>query len=266
MAEKYDVSGDPYFKERESIPKNEEFLHLEEVNHQCPLCGKFLTSKGKRGHNKDYQIAHIFPQSPTKDDMAVLKDVERLGDNCESFENKIALCKDHHWDYDQNKTVEDYNHLVSIKKSLIEGSTVKRELSKIRIEAELAQVITGLVGITEEKMKGPLNMEALTVESKIEPQYMLLLNHVKYDVTTYYPTIKEMLKDECARQNKKFNTLCSQVKYIYEKCSDTMHDKESIYEGITQWLTSQTGCKEETCRVVASFFVQNCEIYEKFTE
>jgi hypothetical protein len=265
-SKQFDVSGDPYFKERIDVPKNEELLHLEEVNHQCPLCGKFLTSKGKRKLNKNYQIAHIFPNRPTKDDMKVLKDAERLGDNCESFENKIALCKDHHWDFDQNKTVEAYNHLVEIKKSAMMNSTVKQELSIIRIERELSTVINKLVGLSYDQLKGQLNLEALEVDKKIEKEHMLLLNRVKTEVTTYYLTIQQLLKDECVAQGKKFDTLCSQIKYIYNKCSDTAKTKEEIFEGITKWMMSQTNCSEDSCHVVASYFVQNCEIYEKFTE
>lgn len=261
-----DVPDDPYLKERDAIPMHEELLHLEEVNHQCPLCGKFLTSRGSIKVNKNYQIAHIYPNKPSEHDKKVLKDVERMGDCCESFENKIALCKDHHWDFDQNKTVEAYNSLLEIKKTLMANSSVKKELSMIRIEEELSTVIHKLVSLTDDQMKGTLSLEALAVESKIEKEHLLLLNRVKNEVTTYYLTIQDMLKTECAAQGKKFNTLCAQIKYIYEKCSDTLKTKEDIFEGITKWLVSQTGCSEDSCHVIASYFVQNCEIYEKFSK
>ena len=45
-----------------------------------------------------------------------------------------------------------------------------------------------------------------------------------------------------------------------------MTSKEDIFESITKWLVSHTGCSEDACHVIASYFVQNCEIYEKFTE
>lgn len=41
-----------------------------------------------------------------------LKGLERLGDNSESFDNKIALCKDCHSTKDYHTTKEDYLKLI----------------------------------------------------------------------------------------------------------------------------------------------------------
>ncbi len=43
-----------------------------------------------------------------------LKGLERLGDNCEEFENKVALCKDCHGYYDDHKTKDEYLNLLTL--------------------------------------------------------------------------------------------------------------------------------------------------------
>ncbi|RGI01125.1 hypothetical protein DXD88_11235 [Coprobacillus sp. TM10-10] len=57
-------------------------------------------------------MAHIYPNSPTVEQYLELKGLERLGDNSESFDNKIALCKDCHSTQDYHTTNEDYLKLI----------------------------------------------------------------------------------------------------------------------------------------------------------
>ena len=90
------IADDPYLKDRKAPTPAEQQLYLKEVSFSCPLCGKDLRHRKQGKANKLYEIAHIFPNSPTAEQYEQLKDLPRLGDNSESFENKIALCKDCH--------------------------------------------------------------------------------------------------------------------------------------------------------------------------
>ena len=83
-----------YLQPRKNPTQSEIQLYLIEVNNVCPLCGCMLRRKDqKKPGARLFQIAHIFPNSPTQEQLEVLDRVELLGDNTESFENKIALCK-----------------------------------------------------------------------------------------------------------------------------------------------------------------------------
>ena len=90
------IAADPYLKERRAPTAVDQQLYLKEVSFVCPLCGKILRHRGQRKTNKLYEIAHIFPNSPTEEQYERLKTLPRLGSDSESFENKIALCKDCH--------------------------------------------------------------------------------------------------------------------------------------------------------------------------
>ena len=111
------IENDPYHKERESPSISDLRLYLREVNYHCPLCGKELQSRRqKKPNQKFFQIAHIYPNSPTVEQYNILRGQERLGENCESFENKIALCINCHQTQDFHTTVDDYTCLINIKK------------------------------------------------------------------------------------------------------------------------------------------------------
>ena len=73
-------------KDRQDPTPAQEMIYLGEVHHVCPLCGKKLMEIGVRKVNKNFEIAHIFPCNPTKEDMYHLDSVELYGDNS----NKIV--------------------------------------------------------------------------------------------------------------------------------------------------------------------------------
>ena len=61
------IASDPYLKERKNPSNFELQLFLKEVSFVCPLCGKQLLHRKQRKTNKYYEIAHIFPNSPTEE-------------------------------------------------------------------------------------------------------------------------------------------------------------------------------------------------------
>ena len=113
-----EIAADSYLIKRKSASEADQQLFLKEVNFYCPLCGKDLRNRKQKKPNKLYEIAHIFPNSPTVEQYLLLKSLPRLGENSESFENKIALCKDCHDRQDYHTTPEDYRSLLQ-KKNII---------------------------------------------------------------------------------------------------------------------------------------------------
>ena len=64
---------DPYLQPRKSITKTVEQDHLLEVEGLCPLCGKNLLIGKTNGKSKLFEIAHIYPNSPTQHQVEELK-------------------------------------------------------------------------------------------------------------------------------------------------------------------------------------------------
>ena len=70
MEQNQDISVDSYLQERKDPTDAELRLFLLEVNNHCPLCGKELQSRSqKKLREKKFQIAHIYPNKPTKEQL-----------------------------------------------------------------------------------------------------------------------------------------------------------------------------------------------------
>lgn len=262
--------NDPYLQPRSSISENLDSTHLLEVNGLCPLCGKYLlnnkTTKKGTIINKQYEIAHLYPNSPTKAELLELKDVERLGKTSEDFENKIALCKDCHWEYDDHKTKEEYCNLLNIKKVLLKINTSKISISHQDIEDGIENIINSFNNIAAQELK-KLNYTALKISSKIEDEYLLTRNKIENYVVLYFKFIKEKFQNLDNAGTINFNLIASQIKTSFLDCEKNLNDKSKIFSILVDWLHSKNNnFKIESCEAIISFFVQNCEVFHEITK
>lgn len=259
---------DPYLTERTTITDNMDNAYLLEADGKCPLCGKYmLVTKGRR-MNKQYQIAHIYPNSPTPNEIKELKGLERLGVNCEDFKNKIALCKDCHGYYDDHKTKDEYLNLIEIKKNLLCISKTEIETSHQDLEQEIILVINALSKADKgvlQKMK--LEYKALKISIKIEDTYTLLKSKIENYVCLYFNFIKETFQDLDQAGQINFELIASEIKTSFLKCENEMINKSQIFESLVKWLKSKlVGSSTEACEAVISYFVQSCEVFHENTK
>ncbi|MBU3216863.1 HNH endonuclease [Clostridium estertheticum] len=261
-------SNDPYLIQRIAITDNLDNAYLLEVDGICPLCGKYmLLGKGKR-MNKKYQIAHIYPNSPTPNEVKQLEGLERLGSNCEDFENKIALCKDCHGYYDDHKTKEEYLDLLKIKKNLTSVSKAKIAASHQDLEQEIILVINALSHIDEESLqKMKLEYQALKISNKIEDTYIILKVKVENYVCIFFNFIKEIFQDLDQAGHIDFGLVASEIKTTFLKCEKEMSSKSEIFRSLVKWLESKAvGSSNEACEAVISYFVQSCEVFHEIAK
>lgn len=263
-----DELNDPYLIKRISITDNIDNAHLLEVDGMCPLCGSYLLiPKGKR-MNKKYQIAHIYPNSPTSVEVKELQGLERLGTNCEEFENKIALCKDCHGYYDDHKTKAEYLRLVSIKKTLLRAAKAKISTSHQDLEQEIILVINSLSNIdhlTLQKMR--LEYQALKISSKIEETYTILKVKIETYVCIYFNFIKETFQNLDQSKQLNFDLVASEIRISFLKCEEEIISKSEIFEALVRWLKSKSaGSTNEACEAVISYFVQSCEVFHEIAQ
>lgn len=259
---------DPYLVSRTSITKNMDHAYLLEVNGLCPLCGKNLLAAKGNSKSKLYQIAHIYPNSPMPDQLKELMGLERLGDTCEDFENKIALCKDCHGIYDDRVTKKEYLALVDKKKKLLKVANSKVSISFQNLEEEISLVINSLNVITSDDLrKVSLKYRGFEIKKKFEARYTILKNKIESYNCTYYYFIKETFQNLERANQVHFNILASEVKTSFLKCDKEMDDKSDIFNSLVLWMHSKIkGASLEACEVVIAFFVQNCEVFHEITE
>lgn len=255
-----------YKRKRIDPTEGQKLIYLGEVNGLCPLCGKSLVRNGAREVNKFFEIAHIFPCNPTVEDLQQLYGVELYGENSETMHNKIALCKNCHYDYDKNKTKEKYNNLLKIKKNLERVYSVNNELADCNLEDDLRKMLVRLKDLKSDDFNGlSLSYDAVTVNRKIDDTSIILQNKVIGNVILYFKFIQEYLKDLCESSNTDFELVASNVRIVYFKCKRKEMNQEEIFETISNWLVSQTHCSQTAAEIMVSFFVQDCEVYDKLS-
>ena len=250
---------------RKRSSSNEDLRFIIEVNGQCPLCGKSLTEEKNGRTLKKFQIAHIYPYSPTDEQKEILKDLEQLGDNSESFENRIALCRDCHAKQDFHTTATEYIRLVELKKKLLRHSEAMDKLSPECIGEQIEEVLRLITASSSTSLE-ELKLDAVCVQEKIKENQPLLIK-VKGYVVEYFRYVQESFKSLENEGQLRFEVIASKVKTSYLTLKGTGRSQEDIFYELVEWLHNQTQKKHMTaCEIIIAFFVQNCEVFDVITE
>ena len=260
------IQSDNYLVKRKNPSQLDCILFLQEVNYVCPLCGKLLKHGKQKKDNKLYEIAHIYPNSPTKEQYETLKGLERLGKNSEDLKNKIALCKDCHDTQDYHTTKEDYLNLLKKKKHFLQFKELKEATITLGLEDEITIIVNKLSNIQKEDIEG-LVYTPVKLTNKFLPNEYIVMDEIQSKVTRYYTLIREQFKNIEGKNNFTFETLAGQIRSCFVKMNKISDNKEDIFRYITNWIKEKTCSESEfACQIIVSFFVQNCEVFNEITE
>lgn len=256
---------DPYQQDRKKPTESEIRLYLREVNYHCPLCGKELQNRKQVKSNKLFEIAHIYPNRPTIEQYEELHDLERLGNDSESFENKIALCKDCHDTQDYHTTKDDYLKLLQIKKGFLLSTALNDSTASLGLEDEILLVIQKLPSLEHEL--ADLKYDPIAITNKFTQQESLLKHHISGYILSLYPYIRECFRQLDGKNGFVYNVLAQQIHGCFLKMSNLTSDKEKIFNHIVSWIKEKTCSTSVTaCEAVVAFFVQNCEVFNEVSE
>lgn len=248
---------------RIKIGSNNEMILYDQVDGICPLCAKqLLYEKVKK--EKVFEIAHIYPLNPTTSEITLLKDEEVLSTDLNHIDNLILLCPTCHTKFDKPRTVAEYRKLLLIKKRLIHKNIVYGQFNAYKIEEEINEVLEMLISeVPSDLEENKLKYEALKISEKADTTLTTLTRRdIENDVVNYYITIKQKFVDLNKTRTGSFDLLSNQVKTFYTELKITGSSQEDIFDGIIEWFNKKTNNYSRTaCRIVASFFVQNCEVF-----
>ena len=261
------IENDPYHKDRINPSPSDVRLYLREVNYHCPLCGKELQSRRqKKPEQQRFQIAHIYPNSPTVEQYVLLHNLERLGSNCEDFENKIALCIECHQTQDYHTTVAEYNHLLNLKKQYLEQTALHDATTTLGLEDEIDKVVSKLAALNETDL-ADLNYDPVPIANKFTNQDLLLKSKVSANVTTFYPYIRECFRKIDGTNGFNLQVLSEQIRSCFIKMNSISQNKTLVFSKIVEWIKFKTQTDSvESCEAIVSFFVQNCEVFHEVSE
>lgn len=260
------ITEDSYLRDRKAPTEADQQLYLKEVSFSCPLCGKVLRHRKQGKANKLYEIAHIFPNSPTVEQYELLGELPRLGDNSESFENKIALCKDCHNRQDYHTTQEDYLNLLKKKQHFLKLTDLHEATLTMGLELEIADVVKKVCSLHDEEIAS-LNYTPVRLTKKFTTNESLLKKRIGMYVTNYYPYIRDCFKELEGINGFRLTSLSLQIKSCFIKMEGISDNKSDIFDQLVDWVKSKTlSTSRAACEAVISFFVQNCEVFHAITE
>lgn len=261
------IEEDSYHKKREEPSEADLRLYLREVEYHCPLCGNELQSRNqKKRAQKKFQIAHIYPNRPTVEQYLLLHNLERLGENCEDFENKIALCVECHQTQDFHTTVAEYNHLLNIKKRCLVQTALHDATSTLGLEIEIDKIVEKLANMLESDL-AELNYEPVPIAKKFANQDILLKSKISGYVTSFYPYIRDSFRKLDGKSGFHLQVLSEQIRGAFIKMEGISKDKTLIFSKIVEWIKNETHSNSlEACEAIVSFFVQNGEVFYEITE
>jgi len=252
-------------KKRVTPTDKDKMVFLREVNYRCPLCKKDLKPFYQKKNNNLFEIAHIYPNSPTVEQFLNLQGLERLGDNSESFENKIALCLDCHSTQDYHTSKKDYQKLLLIKKELLVSDSMQLVKNEMNIEEEIVKVINA-ISVIQFGDTTEINYSPVSVDKKIPNDYGLLKNKITNYNKNYYIYVQQLFNELDGNNGFRFDVLSSQIKAIFLKFDDLTKDYSAIYDNLVDWLQLKTDGSKEACEVIISFFIQNCEVFHEISK
>lgn len=256
-----------YLKPRKQPTSSELRLYLIEVNNRCPLCGKTLQSrKQKKRDEKKFEIAHIFPNSPTSEQLKELDNVPLLGENSESFENKIALCLECHHTQDFHTKREEYLKLYQIKTDILASTTTKESLSRLNIENDISKIIQKLTSISPQELL-ELRMTTVPIANKFTNEESLLKNKVQDNVNRYFNFLKENFIQVEGLNGFNFNDFSQEIKSAFLKVEKRLQSKNQIFMHLVNWLDIRTQHQSMlACEIIISYFIQTCEVFHEITK
>lgn len=249
---------------RRKYNPNEKAILLAEVKSLCPLCSEKLVSKKDGKTIINYEIAHIYPHSPTKYQLELLKNEIKLSDDVDEIENLIMLCPTCHTRYDKYTTVQEYRNLCEIKQHMLIETKCRDMYSKYTIDDEINALIESLAEAFNNLPPSDVELEfkALRVSDKsndtLDPITRIM---IESNIRMFFLSIQQKFNELENDSEGIFEMIATQVKSFYLQLKRTEKNQTIIFEQIVEWIYEKTGRKNRTvCFILASFFVQNCEV------
>lgn len=257
------LEGEKYCIPRKTPSEAEIRLYLREVDYHCPLCGKDLQPRKRKKQNKLFEIAHIYPNRPTIEQYKELHNLEKLGNDSESYENKIALCKDCHDTQDYHTSKDDYIKLFTLKKRILNETALDEATKTLGLEEEIACVIQNLSKMTPSDI-AKLKYEPVPIANKFTDNDLLLKIKITNYVVQLYPYIRDCFQQIDGKNGFHLQVLSGQIKSCFIKMNAISLDKPTVFLHIVQWIKEKTlSQSNEACEAVVAFFVQNCEVFNE---
>lgn len=238
---------------------------LSQMSNRCPLCDGDLFYRKNRRHYKSYQLAHIYPLNPRPDEVSELANSPKLSANVNDPDNIVPLCLNCHGQFDKPRTAGEYLRLYQIKSEALQDERHRSLASQYPLEEQIVAIVAHLHSDAVEQETGV----TLTLTPKAVDE--------KLDATMPPPTkrkVRNAIEDYFRHVQTAFLELerndpgCSEQIFIQVKSFYVMQKRQGltqaqVFANLVAWIRVRSKAQTlESAEAVASFFIQNCEVFE----
>lgn len=238
---------------------------LSQVSSRCPLCDEPLFYRKKQRQYKGFELAHVYPLNPRPEEVIELVNSPRLCADVNDPDNIIPLCIACHGKFDKPRTAGEYLDLHRIKSDALEQEGQRSLASQYPLEQQIAAVVAHLHSTSVEDAEG--------IELVFTPKAV----NDKLDATMPPPTkrkVRNAVEDYFRHVQAAFLELersdpgCSEQIFVQVKSFYVMQKRQSlsqaqVFANLVAWIRARSKAQTlESAEAVASFFIQNCEVFE----
>lgn len=155
--------------------------------------------------------------------------------------------------------------LIKIKTDLLNEQNIQEQILNQQLEEQILEVIEKLQIFDGNYKLEKKRLPTLKIKQKVEPQNFTLINEVENHVTIYYRFIEELFAE--SNSYKKVKIHISNVFNILEL--ETNGNQKEIYTKIANWIMQKLNLNDKyelSCKIIVSFFIQNCEVFREIAK
>ena len=157
-----------------------------------------------------------------------------------------------------------YEIVPRIKKVLIAKGKQQNLWHQYQIEKDIEKLITALYDEDALASSDELEFEPKKIEHKVDNTMSNLTKRkIKNNVSDYFRFIKKRLFSIDSENPGAADIILLQVRHYYLKQKQKEKNQQTIYDNIVKWILKKTNSPSvDAADILASFFVQNCEVFE----
>lgn len=232
----------------------------------CPLCKDPILYKksGSSKFQKGYEVAHIYPLNPTSSQISALVGYPVPVD-INALENVIALCPSCHTKYDKDFKLEELIKLREIKDGYLVDAIAKQTVSQHTIQEEVYGILDAIGAFDfEETNLLPTNFDISTVDKKLKTGMSPLQKHeIKTNAINFYVRIRDHIRKLEQQDQASVRILQNQINSYYLAMNKlNPENKDLVFNYVAFWISEKTNKPLLAAKVLTSFFVQNCEVFD----
>lgn len=185
--------------------------------------------------------------------------------NINALENVIALCPTCHSKYDKDFKLDELIRLREIKDVHLSEARAKLTTSQHTIQEEVCEILDAIAAFDFDEIElSPTNFDVSTVDKKLKTGMSpLQKREIKVNAISFYVRIRDHIRMLEQQDQASVKTLQNQINSYYLAMNKQNPDnKDMVFNYVAQWISAKTNKPILAAKVLTSFFVQNCEVFD----